>query len=245
MTDVKPFPFLRLPPELRNKVYEYVIGGHVIRIIALTIRRNIHLYPYMFAGGHTWETFVPSFDLEKPSLVPKEVRLLHGFDGLPTNWSEVFPQGASRIFTLSLICRQISHESRLLPWSTNIFLFANGLQPALDETIKTWNVTQLSTITDIAIRHCVNMDPLPWGEFASAHYLHTGSLRSVFPALKRVYICPDPVWTGEQKSKVMEELAARMLTRGNGEDEGLELVLMDPRNLSVDYHDKGTIKAKV
>jgi hypothetical protein len=109
--------------------------------------------------------------------------------------------------------------------------------------MKTWNATQRSTVTVIAIGHWGIVDSMAHDEYA--HYLRPGPLRTVFPALKRVYICPHPSWTKEQKPKVMEELADIMLVRGKGRDDGIELVLMDPRNLSVDIHDPDIIKVKV
>ena len=68
MRNQKSSPFLRLPPELRNKIYEYAIGGHVIKLFESTKKPHYNMLSQ--ADGHYTA-------LANPAVLSKTCRQLH------------------------------------------------------------------------------------------------------------------------------------------------------------------------
>ncbi|KAH6864799.1 hypothetical protein BKA58DRAFT_471995 [Alternaria rosae] len=113
-------PLLRLPGELRNKIFAYAVGGHVI------LAKLVTLYEPNFA--ERLEFCLTTTVQPKPPKEPRN-RGYHGshhiYSGdsldvfLPGNTS----QRVSRIFTVGRVCRQIYTETALLQYKTNCFHF--------------------------------------------------------------------------------------------------------------------------
>ncbi|KAF2707625.1 hypothetical protein K504DRAFT_332635, partial [Pleomassaria siparia CBS 279.74] len=86
-------PLLRLPPELRNKIYHYAIGDHTIRIL-----------PGKRAPGH-----IPNpsnkyiLDDQFPARVQPDIR------------------NPLHLFELSKTCRTLYSECKILPFRLNTF----------------------------------------------------------------------------------------------------------------------------
>ncbi|KAA8616826.1 exocyst complex component protein [Pyrenophora tritici-repentis] len=74
---------LGLPGEVRNRIYEYVIGGHIV----------YYMGPHGCTVGRACD-YDPS---------SKE------------QWT--------RLFSLSLVCHQLNHEAKNLPYTLNTFIF--------------------------------------------------------------------------------------------------------------------------
>lgn len=93
-------PFLELPPEVRNRIYEYALGGH-----------NLHMF--------TWNRFEKRFTYQ--TRVIRNVvgtRATVGMRKLLTT-----PRLAMGLLRS---CKQVYHEAALVPYYDNTFSFARG-----------------------------------------------------------------------------------------------------------------------
>ena len=110
---------LRLPPEVRNQIWTYVLGGHIIDVEE-TPRANAKRlsYPHNICHGDSLCTITKLF---RDIYAGRRVRMT-------TNDSIACAlqgkKGRMR-FSLFFVCRQIYREVKLLPYSENIFFFWN------------------------------------------------------------------------------------------------------------------------
>lgn len=174
---------------------------------------------------------------------------------VPTNWSEFYPQGVSRILNLTRVCRQMTAETALLPYMKNIY-YANDhpVESIISAMIQEWTYAQRTALTEIAL-DAFRLERLALGY--GSRQLFTLPFRKPFPALRRVYVRPakfsrngvpydlSPTRYREYWSSKLQEMAALMRSCGDSEDKGLELVLMEMMDISVSMKDPQVIKVKV
>lgn len=109
-------PLLRLPPEVRNRIYEFVLGGH--RII-------VDYTPH----DHEYTTQVEYTHNEHGAKKRIETRRLrnHFGGGLKHRIVDDKRDRGSTTLHLGLlrVCRQVYEEAALLPYVLNSFVFCN------------------------------------------------------------------------------------------------------------------------
>lgn len=150
-------PFLRLPPEIRNRIYDFALGNKVIHIGTREcdrtdrgsypereLYRNVHLtHGYVklvhvvCSGAVDAEELIyrSSKDFSQPSAPYYAVRhedcheILH--EGQPSD-----PELAGRMsqnthsldMGLTRVCRDIHREAALIPYANNTFAFQSGIE---------------------------------------------------------------------------------------------------------------------
>ena len=125
-------PFLRLPGELRSKIYGYVLGGHALRIgYSPHVRKTKTIKGqryHVHAGGGLFNR-----------LVEHEV-IDHRYE-----------KALSLHLGLLRVCRQVYGEAALLPYAMNTFTFENDW--VLRRCFKTLRPTQKRAMTKFAIQY--------------------------------------------------------------------------------------------
>ncbi|OAF98978.1 uncharacterized protein CC84DRAFT_1181717 [Paraphaeosphaeria sporulosa] len=154
-------PLLRLPGELRNKIWRYATTGNIV---------NIHdddsRWDSVFCKGHTVGVV--------------------GEDN-PMRWLSTRAEDKPRLptaFHLSAVCRQIYHEVGILAYSDSIFVLSSWNDEG--ELMRQWVRTGLApahknAIKDIAIDE----------ENFYAYHLSGVKLRDFFPSLERLHLNAD------------------------------------------------------
>ncbi len=89
-------PFLRLPGEIRNQIYEYALSGHVVMI-----------YP----GPRNWQ-FLKLKHFRCSSRAP--------------GCEKFSPDAWFKLHSLGLVCRQLHDETKVLPYAYSTFQFHGG-----------------------------------------------------------------------------------------------------------------------
>ncbi|CAA9956800.1 hypothetical protein PTMSG1_00408 [Pyrenophora teres f. maculata] len=153
-------PFLRLPAELRNMIYEFAVAGHII-LIETELMTTKRLRNGLFtARAH------------KPD---EKINGRWASDG-----KRVYP-----LFAFDLVCRQIRAETSLLQYRTNYFHFDTHEDLEFFSTQLT--STQLHAITDISIDYSKHSERLYSG---LCRGVRVPSMLHMFPRLRRLYIAP-------------------------------------------------------
>ena len=113
-------PFLRLPPELRLRIYELVLGGqtlHIVENFARRPRERLVLLPYLCKEPASEENIQIAFDSpdaawNTPAAPSRHERCYSG-------WQT--PGGLES--SLLKTCRQIYNEANIVRYSSNTFSF--------------------------------------------------------------------------------------------------------------------------
>jgi hypothetical protein len=146
-----PFRFLDLPAELRNRIYEFAIGGHIViirmvdRSVLVRCGRSTADQRKTDRAPTIGQPVFPVYNLESSSPTPQDSeRPIYVTAG---TWSTHYPQGVSKLLNLDFVCRQVRAESSLLPYELNIFCFHAWFDVEMEELTK----EQRAAITDIAL----------------------------------------------------------------------------------------------
>jgi hypothetical protein len=139
-------PLLRLLGEVRNEIYRYAIGGHIIHVQTVDSR----------SSGPTHRELQSSQD-DPENLELVRHRIFPGLDPSPGSTHLTAAPGHSleRVLGLSLACRQLASETALLQYQCNIFqLHAMRRYDAhdlwwLDLGIRGFSVEQRAAVTEI------------------------------------------------------------------------------------------------
>ncbi|KAF2123198.1 hypothetical protein BDV96DRAFT_639740 [Lophiotrema nucula] len=205
----KQSPLLRLPGEIRNKIWKYVTGGHVILV------KNIGR-PSM-----PWNAEPPTmlrFRLD--SQFPKSDALYVPPGTEPPKLKPA--ERVSTLFTIGRVCRQIRAETRLIQYKGNIFHFDTIV--SFSAFMKSLSLEKRNLITSVAI------DPT----FVFDMHLSLGftppaaEFRVLLPKLISIYINPsllDMVNKPTDRDKILFAMA--ILDLGAERDRGLKFVLYD------------------
>lgn len=161
-------PFLRLPPEIRNRVHRYVLGGH-----------HIHISPYgdgllrsICIARHTDREVAQAIGTGE--CLESE----HGILDLHDDCFSAILDSRTRIgvridLALLVVCREINYEAALLPFQINTFVFGNfNTADSAGEGLRTFDqrlipaqrnaVVSISmkTTTHLECKHIIKFDGL-------------------------------------------------------------------------------------
>ena len=222
----KQSPLLRLPPEIRNIIYRYAIGGYLIQVSSGYRPSNRQLEEHLER-------------LQNPRQPEGDGELIRHrvFPGLDPSYGSAHlaverPMSIAQVFNISLVCRQLASETALLQYKHNLFeLDVNILHRYYGQPYEEWvldlGVTGFSLEQRTAIQE-ISICGVPEMDFIADRIRHTParSIRFTFPSLQRVYI--NVIWMDDLS---YFEMAARewvheLLPRDEGRDRGLELILL-------------------
>ncbi|KAF2648574.1 hypothetical protein K491DRAFT_722465 [Lophiostoma macrostomum CBS 122681] len=206
-------PLLRLPGEIRNNIYSYAqSGGYCLRV-------------------HSWV----ARPLGSKQVIFNFVQQL-GPEETPENKKTrgVMPDPVSWSFKLQLVCRQVASEiDRLAAYRNNIFSFHDIIR-AIDFSARL-TTEQNAAIMEISIDGTVNRTP----NYPRSREPPHAPLRTLFPALKRVYIKsskprrPRDHSTRPSLQRLVMDSGFRYQV--DSRNSGLEIVRMDVLDDSADY----------
>ncbi|KAF2468273.1 uncharacterized protein BDR25DRAFT_316388 [Lindgomyces ingoldianus] len=107
-------PLLRMPPEIRNKIFGYVLGGHDIKI---QVEKNKYILETRQWSHDIWHVARP---LDSPQNCDPS------------------PYSVKPNFQLLRVCRQIYNEAAVLPYKLNNFSFAGSARKYLGKYGNNW-----------------------------------------------------------------------------------------------------------
>lgn len=221
----KESPLLKLPGELRNRIYEFVVGGHVI-VIEHSGRMTTPYVPRL-PVKLTCRLITSSSSLTSQSGTLAEDRISGEREGQPIEPSE----RVSRIFTLGLVCRQIRAETASIQYKHNIFHFHN---PSAFEVF-TWQLSaaQCNAIVQVSIGRVYALNTflgLSYIAFdPSLDFASSCMLLVMLPKLVHLFIAPSTLRLLEPKSgedKIGRAMLALGIRKGP-KDDGLMVVVQD------------------
>jgi hypothetical protein len=186
--DGKPFPFLKLSPELRNEIYSLVLGGGN----AIHMRKRIHwVEESQWLGEVCIEPasrHEPFWDLTGAAHRQYDDDATSDVNGTTSTWGPAWTpcfdkgkkcsdsQAIKKRLSLQLllVCRQIHHEASLVPSRENLFDFADILTPSWPTLTCAFGASlQCCAIENLAVR-CLCLADLR-------------RLPARFPGLKRLF----------------------------------------------------------
>ena len=222
----KESPLLRLPGEIRNKIYEFAVGGHII--IIKNYGREPTYYDPSPPMRLSYCLFTPSSSLaSKTATEAMKQPSPNGSTKMPKIGASERP---SRIFGIDLVCRQIRAETAQIQYKHNIFEFDNC--PTFVTFTMKLSAAQRNVITEISVDPVYIIDKLVGSKmgmgfstrFAGPSY----SFRAVLPKLKRFYIA-DTFLQLFHRDTEKEKIAFtwEILRFRKKRDDGLEMVLVD------------------
>ncbi|ORY05074.1 hypothetical protein BCR34DRAFT_572310 [Clohesyomyces aquaticus] len=199
-------PLLRIPPEVRSKIYEYVLGGLDVHV-ETTWRRKIDRH-----GSGSRSRFDADLYFSDPSYRTTS-------SGFPATRSQDIAHPGlpwSRLSDVPRICRQIYAETATLVYSLSTFCVPFGRE------ILNWHEVLLP-----AQREAIKSITLG---FWAYWYLQSGQqrvLKRLFPGLQRIVVIRSwglenmtGFWTSERKTLELREWMKKW------EEEGLEVSLI-------------------
>ncbi|KAK5951382.1 hypothetical protein OHC33_007438 [Knufia fluminis] len=144
---VKP-PLLRLPPEIRQKIYEFAISGQWIHVNDFSATRKwfsvLYLEQDLLSEGDSWVHKQPEKLVWRPGCNYHEVKVncvIRKTNTVPTH--------------LARVCRLFHQEASLLPYRGSIFSFAdNRIATSFIQSLKP---CQQQSITKVALNHRFGM----------------------------------------------------------------------------------------
>ena len=177
-------PLLRLPGELRNKVYSFAVGGFVIMVSNKGSRSSIFRpnepvkLTYRLAIATTHGTIEQSENNTNASGSCLEAGPSPGVEHV------------SSIFTIARVCRQVSEETALLQYKENVFSFSTELV-----------LLSFSAMLKSAQRNAINTIPIEteYVEDTVCHrsvYSFLGMstpmppFREILPSLNSIFVAP-------------------------------------------------------
>jgi len=221
-------PLLGLPGEIRNKIYEFAVGGHIIVIKyhdSLVTSSAPHL-----SAEISYHLITPLSSLVSTvaKLAMEEKSSLAGSTKMPKNEALERP---SRIFGIDLVCRQIRAETSQIQYKHNIFHFDNHSE--LRMFAAKLSIAQRNAITKISAGSVYLCDQLMvlnlrGMELSTRYTRHPYSFRTILPNLKRFYFTniflPVSMYdTEEEKIAQIWEILGTEKKR----DDGLEMILVE------------------
>ena len=219
-------PLLRLPGELRNKIFAYAVGGHIITV-TLASDDEDDLDWMRYEDDSTTRLKFCLTTTVQPN-VPREPHNL----GYHSNYyiNDVFSWDAfleakastcvSRIFTVGRVCRQIYTETALLQYKTNYFHFKTPI--FIDLFIMQLTFEQRRAILAISIGDGYLVQQVWCHQF-----LTPDSLRQ-FSGLRKIYLVPEIMeWADAPTPRDKLAKVARELGLDVTENAGLWIGLFD------------------
>jgi len=214
-------PLLRLPGELRNKIYTFAVGGFVIIVknngepaspfepnppTKLTYRLAIATVPkqsennksnHNNGNNDASNVTEANIDAAEGTNANDEFENLFARDDDEASVADLPVSEAeqvSGIFTLARVCRQVYNETTLLQYKKNVFLFNTEL--ALRSFSAVLKDEQRNAINTISIDFEYVMDKLMMfggGGMPSLFGFEapTPAFREMLPGLKTIYISPE------------------------------------------------------
>ncbi|KAF2251348.1 hypothetical protein BU26DRAFT_592469 [Trematosphaeria pertusa] len=203
-------PLLRLPGELRDRIFRLAIGGHVIAVTR--DGRGIQLLDPVSTKKYRPATATRG----TKSSHRGRARFLQG-ERIPG------AERVSRIFTLAFVCRQIHSESQLLPYKHNIFHFDTPW--SFGSFTKRLSTPQRQAIFSVSVGGDYIIEKILFPRRRAG--LRPPTVYPIVPNLKRFYFFfPLTDYNGGPDQEWMARVAVHFLGRGEREEE-LEVFFVD------------------
>ncbi|KAK5712222.1 hypothetical protein LTR17_018035 [Elasticomyces elasticus] len=149
-------PLLRLPPEVRNRIWSLLLGDKIIHIHGSKGSKDQRRFIHSICK-------TPERD-EKPASIPNHgVYLPHHINCYVPDPGETLPTAASALAVL-IACRQIHQEAALLPYKLNTFEcaklevlgpFLQALVPAQAHAIEMLTISDISAYSTATFKKLV------------------------------------------------------------------------------------------
>ncbi|KAI4612095.1 hypothetical protein J4E80_007549 [Alternaria sp. BMP 0032] len=221
-------PLLRLPGELRNKIFAYAVGGHIITVTlappcdsseSSDDEDDVEWVRHEDDDSYKYLQFrLATAAQPKPPIEPRSLGYHSRYHivGGALDATHV-----SSIFTASRVCRQIYTETALLQYKTNYFHF--DVPVCIDLFIKHLTSEQLQAIPTISIGDGYLIEEI-FGPVCSI----TRELRKQFLGLSKIYLVPEIVeWTSAPTPREKLVKVARNLRLDIKENAGLWVGIFD------------------
>ena len=194
-------PLLRLPGELRNRIYELAVGRNII-VVTKSYKRPVKASVYL-----------TSAKTSGPDAKSAQVSIRAPVSG---------------IFTIGLVCRQLNREIALIQYANNLFHFDS--MTAGQILLDSLNNAQRALLTSISIKignYFVTRWFFDWVIDLRTSLDETGIS---LPKLKHVYFSPELVkgtpWDDEEA--ILHSIGIWCdLKIGSGRNEGISFILLD------------------
>ncbi|KAI9707800.1 MAG: hypothetical protein M1836_000762 [Candelina mexicana] len=175
-------PLLNLPPELRNYIYELVLGGRLVHILGESSFFQ-QKFDHCVCDNEVSEQAIYEESMEMIEDCPYTSRV-DSCDERHEGCHEDFYEELGRIDpTILLTCRQVYQEARFIPFATNTFSFneADHLSQFLSKLFP----VQRNAIHGIHIDYILeeNASFKPWNDFFTVE--NVKSLKG----LRRLHLC--------------------------------------------------------
>ncbi|KAK4899819.1 hypothetical protein LTR27_003085 [Elasticomyces elasticus] len=144
-TNKRDSPLLRLPPEVRNRIWSFLLGEKIIHIHGSKRSKDKRRFVHSICK-------TPERDEEPASIPNHGVYLAHHINCYVPNPGEILPTVSSVLAVLTS-CRQIHQEAALLPYKLNTFEcvklevlgpFLQALVPAQAHAIEMLTISDMS-----------------------------------------------------------------------------------------------------
>lgn len=194
-------PLLRLPGELRNRIYELAVGGNII-VVTKSYKR-----------WRKTSVYLTSADPSGPDAKSAQASIRAPVSG---------------IFTIGLVCRQLHRETALSQYAKNLFHFDS--MTAGQILLESLNSAQRALLTSISIQvgtYFVTRWFFGWVIDLRTSLDETGIS---LPKLKHVYFGPELVkgthWDDEEA--ILNRIGVwHNMKIGSGRNEGISFILLD------------------
>ena len=224
-------PLLRLPGELRNRIYSFAAGGFVIVVkdengpVSIDGPRPPFKLTYRLAIATTPGT---TEQLENYTNV-------NGHSVRAKTVSKA--EHVSNIFTIARVCRQVSEETALLQYKENVFSFNTG--DALRSFSALLRSAQRNAINTISIETEYLRDQLRWGTGypSSSFSISMPPFRKMLPSLKNIFVAPKSL-----QSKSVEQDFLRFLRPSAECDIGLLFRCYDALDATANWEDSSSCR---
>jgi hypothetical protein len=204
-------PLLRLPAELRNKIYAYAVGGYVIYVLDLRwgdplVTPEIRL------------CLSKLFRLSGPLIrTPRDETAYRDGSEESTHRSLHKCKVVSKIQNLSLVCRQIAAESSLFPFKYNTFKFDG--QQTLEAFAQRLSLPQLCAVQTIGVELS--------SAFEELVYWNLKQILFDLPSLRRIMLTSRDHETRSARLAYLERCLSKRKNTGI-EDRCIDLVYTGP-----------------
>jgi hypothetical protein len=139
----QPFPFLKLPLELRNQIYHYASYAHTIHTIQVVSqwRAGERAHCSYSHTGPTW--YLAEYDAYKPSANDRQANWGEAAVSYQLNDDGIIAiHGTPPPTNLLLVNKQVYAEARELFWSTTAF----EVQPLTPNNANEWSISGYETL---------------------------------------------------------------------------------------------------
>ncbi|KAI9722963.1 MAG: hypothetical protein M1812_001412 [Candelaria pacifica] len=189
-------PLLKLPPEIRNYIYELVLGGQLVHIEYRSERRTVgrELFHRICGSTESEQATYKLFNEESENEASEDedededVPYMSRADSCEERHSECHWGGSEdseRIdTTILLTCRQVYYEARFIPFSTNTFSITSA--GILKQFLKELHPVQRNAIGGLHIEYILTGscdDFEPWEDLFTVENIKS------LKGLRRLHLC--------------------------------------------------------